>query len=211
MPTPIEMPDPLPVNAKAFDLNFQQDMTPVGGGFLQTVERVRPLWMAEYSTPPLSPARDQAFQAFLDSLEGSAGVFLGFDPRRPRPYQYRVGGGTPWGASPQVYSTSYALSQLAINGLTPGTVLTRGDYVSFQSDGAWHLHRITADGLVGGDGLIVVQVRPRPVAITGLVNARFQRPCAAMKIVGKPEKKDRVEDIGPSYTFRAVQYIERPA
>jgi len=213
-----EMPNPLPVSAKVFDLMRIQNVSPVNGGFFQTVDRITPLWTAKYQTPSLYPARDQAFQAFLDGLQGSVNTFLGFDPRRPKPYAYAsfAYGVKPWeqsSNSTQIYSASNSASTITIHGLANGAVLTPGDYVSWFNSSAnniWYLHRITV-GATAASNSATVTVQPPPIDISagGANFARLERACAEMKIIGGIQKSDKVEDIGPTYSFSAVQFISR--
>ena len=86
----VEMPQPLPVNVKTFSQLHVQNVSPVQGGFIQSIDRITPLWTAKYQTPPLLPASAQVFQAFIDGLQGAANTFLGFDPRVAKPYAYRT-------------------------------------------------------------------------------------------------------------------------
>jgi hypothetical protein len=209
---PVEMPNPLPVNAKTFDLGYIQDMTPVGAGFIQTIERSSALWMASYTTPPLSNIREQAFQAFIDSLYGAQGSFLGFDPRRPRPLNSGASG-SPWaatlGVQPTCTAASYADGQLAVSLLAVGFQFAPGDYVAFQRSNAWYLHRVIIPATVAGDGTVTLNVVPRPISSSTVVNCRFNRAACAMKIIGKVNKADKVLDSGPTYTFTAAQFIDR--
>lgn len=200
------MPNPLPVNAKSFDLAFVEDLSPVAPGFIQTIERAPPMWIAKYSTPPLTPARERTFQSFLDALYGSANTFLGFDPRHPRPFTYPTG--TPWG-SPTVTSVTFGSSQIVLGGLNVGAVLGGHDYLSFQVGNEWRLYRIIVGGTANGSGALTLSVVPKPRAITGNPAVRLVRACAAMKILGGIQKSDRLEDGGPTYSFTAVQFVDR--
>lgn len=211
MADPLEMPNPLPVNSKMFDLGFIQDMTPVGAGFIQTIERSGALWVAQYSTPPLTPARDQLFQAFLDGLYGSNGAFIGFDPRRPRPLTSGLSG-SPWaqvvGVQPSCVTASYISGQLHITGLANGFVISPGDYCAFQRGQAWYLHRSKDLVTISGNA-VTLNVVPRPVSSAVAVGVRFNRAGAAMKLIGKVTKNDKVDDVGPTYQFNAVQFVDR--
>ena len=213
----IEMPNPLPVNAKVFDLMRVQNVSPVQGGFFQTVDRITPLWTAKYQTPPLVASREQAMQAFLDGLQGSIYTFLGFDPRRPKPYAYAAYpyGTKPWEQSANsttISAASSSASTITIGGLANGAILTAGDYVSWfnvSANNIWYLHRITV-GATASSNSATVTVTPTPINISSGSNfARLERACAEMKVIGGIQKTDKVEDIGPTYSFSAVQHISR--
>lgn len=211
LPTPIEMPSPLPVRAKSFDLNYNQLITPVGSGFSQTIERGPSLWVASYETPPLNDLRNQKFQAFLDELEGSQGTFLAFDPRHARPYAYRDVGGEPWVQTGQVSARVTAgnatNSTLTLDRLQNGAVLTPHDYIAYKVGRAWYLHRVVVGGVVVGN-TITVKVKARPKDFAVPYNARLNRPCCAMKVMGRVEKRDSVDSF-PVYRFTAGQFVDK--
>ncbi len=212
LPSPIEMPSPLPVNSKVFDLSFNQDITPAGQGFIQVIDRVTPFWMAKFQTPGLTDARDQAFQSFLDQLNGSSNPFLGYDPRRPRLWAYRNVGGSPWiadvGNPPRVASASYTGGTLGVDRFTVGTVFTAGDYIAYQRGNAWYLHRLVTGVTVGGGGTATLAVVPRPLLSSTPVVCRVVKACCAMKIIGGVQKDDSVDSF-PKYAFSAAQFIDR--
>lgn len=214
LPTPVEMPNPLPVNSKQFDLNLIQSNSPAGSQFLQTIERAPPLWIAKYSTPNLSPEREQIFQAFIDSLEGSLVPFLAFDPRKPRPWAYRSVAGEPWIAPGQSYCRvlggNYAASTINLDRFAVGATITAGDYISIKISNQWFLWRAGETRTADGSGLITgLKVTPRPPTYTTTQNARLVRACCTMKMIGLPQKEDSVADIGPKYSFQAVQFKDR--
>ncbi len=208
---PIEMPVPLPVNSKVFDLNFVQAVSPVGAGFIQTLDRAEPMWVAQYTTPPLNDTREVAFQSFLDKLNGSGNCFLGYDPRRPKPWAYRQATSEVWLANPavsaQVSEADYSDSALTLTGLLSNAVLTAGDYIAYKRSNAWFCHRVVTGG-VASAGNLTVTVVPRPRNSVTAVNARLLRAPAAMKLIGRIEKQDKVDSL-PQYTFSAVQFIDR--
>jgi hypothetical protein len=217
--TPVEMPYPLPVNAKTFDLAPIQSISPSGSGFLQTQDRGPTLWVAKYSTPNLVPGtRLDTWRAFLDSLEGSRGVFLAVDPRRPMPKAYMdigtIVGSEPWIAAGQtavrVVAASYTGSTLNLDRLQAGAVITKGDYIAYQNGPAWYLHRSGATMAASGGGTITgLTVKPRPKDSSTAVAARLTRACAAMKMLNNPLEDDRLENGGPSFQLSAAQFIDR--
>lgn len=215
LPAAIEMPSPLPVNSKSFDLSRPQLLSPVGSGFVQTLDRSSAFWVAHFTTPPLSETRETAFQAWLDQLEGTMNTFLGFDPRRPRPLAYKTSiGSEPWALNgagvPRVTAVSYSGSFITLDRLTAAAIITAGDYISFQDGNIWRLYRATETRTADGSGNIsALKVTPRPPALGATRNIRMTRACAEMKIIGGVQKQDKNDDIGPSYSFAAVQFINR--
>jgi hypothetical protein len=213
---PIEMPYPLMVNTKVFDLNHKQQITPSGAGFLQTIDRAPAFWIAKWSTPTLADMDARNLQQFLDQLEGAANTFLAFDARRVVPLAY-VGLGyqsclnnPPWGAGAQVTGNSYAGSTLTLGSFTPGTILSNGDYISYLNSPAWRLYRVYGGPYtVPGNGTLVVTVKPRPSdTITAAVNVRLVRACAEMKMPGDVQSSDDVSS-GQSFSWSGIQYINR--
>lgn len=214
----LEMPAPLPVNVKTFDISKNQLITPVGGGFIQTIQRGPDLWVAHYETPPLTIARDQDFQAFIDQLNGSANTFLAFDPRKTKPNNYftQLIGGEPWsngGVSPPVVTKAdVANSSLNMKGFVVGAVLQKGDMIAFKDANIWRLFRAQAAAIADGSGLITgLKVNPQPTQDIQMAYpaVRLTRACAEMKMIGAPIKDDRVSDVGPTYKFSAIQFINR--
>lgn len=205
MTTPIEMPIPLAVNSKKFDIINVQLNTPVGSGFIQTLTRAKPYWAAEYQSPPLGGDRENAMRKFLDTLEGSAYTFIGYDPRRPVPYAYRhlPIGSAPWGAA-NVTAGNFNAGTLQVT-FTNSTKLTAGDYIQISIGNAVHLFRCAEDQ-VGTN--FAIKVRPRPPTFGGSRAARLIRAGAEMKLIGNVDWNDSVDSF-PSVKFQAVQYIDR--
>lgn len=212
--TCLEMPNPVPVKASSFQLAKPQLQTPIGAGFIQTIDRGPNLWVAQYETPPLDPYKDQALQQFLDLLDGGKNTFLGFDPRKTKPHASL---GQPYNSQPWVTSGNPYLiavdsigGHITIGNLNNGYVLTRGDMVAYLDANIWRLFRVITGATVAGN-LAMVRVTPTPPSfITWAMPAvRLTRASAEMKLVGTPQKSDKVEDSGPSYKFTAAQFINR--
>lgn len=211
LPTPVECPNPFPVNTKVFDLNMNQDVSPVGSGFIQTIDRSYPMWVCQFDTPPMTGDRLNDFTSFIDSLEGSLVPFLGFDPRRTKPWAYRTAafGSEPWTTGTvTVTGGVYATGVLSLAGFSPGAILTKGDYISHVQGNATYLHRVMVGGVADGSGNVSVTVRPRPLDSFAAADARLTRACAAFKMIGRPKTKDGISD-GTSYSFQGVQFIDR--
>lgn len=210
----IEMPPY--IRSKKFDLMYAQQLSPSGEyGFVQTLDRTAPFWMAEYSTGPLTEDKWQQWITFFDMLEGSRYTFLAYDPRRPMPYVYAAQStlNDPWTqvgqAAPRVTAFDYATSQITLDRLQNAAVITRGDYIGVQVNGIWYLFRSqTFIPSVGGN-TATITVKPRP-NFSGFVasNIRYRMAPMEMKIIGKVNEEDQVDDF-PSFSFRAGQYTAR--
>lgn len=214
MPTPIEMPDY--IRSYKFDPVYIQQVNPSGEyGFIQTLQRSAPVWMAEYTTGPLSGTRYNEWVTFLDQLEGSMNSFLAYNPRRLMPYAYinLAVTANPWTqtgqTAPRVTNYDYANSTITLDRLQNGVTITAGDLISFQIDGIWYLFRSqTTVNSVSGNGA-VLNVKPRPNIRNFIAtNIRYRKACIEMKMLGAPDLQDSVDDF-PVYTFRAGQYTAR--
>lgn len=174
---PIEMPPYLAT--RKFDLTYVQQLSPTGeSGFIQTLDRTSPFWLAEYSTGPLVEDRYREWIKFLDALEGSRNTFLGYDPRRPMPYAYRTQLTTfdPWAQSgliaPTITAFDYANSTLTIGGLANGVTIYYGDYVSANVGGIWYLFRSQSyiPSVTGNSAVISVKPRPNIIGLPSGTN-----------------------------------------
>jgi hypothetical protein len=211
---PIEIPTGLVFNRKTFQLGHKQQISPGGAGFIQTIDRMTPTWFAEYSSPPLKPARyDQAIEFFL-KLEGSMETFLAYDPRRimPRAYSDLPVSSDPWTligqVAPRVTTYNFANSTISLDRLENGAVITAGDYISFLIGNIWYLFRAQTTVVAAGNAAVVT-VKPRPALVGTLpVNIRYRRACAQMKIIGGVREDDSM-DSHPSFSFKAYQFINR--
>lgn len=212
---PVELPVPFPVRAKVFNLMNKQQITPAGSGFIQTITRGTPFWYAEYETPPLADNRYNNMIAFLDSLDGSVGTFLAYDPRRPMPWAYRTSPltATPWTqpgqTAPRVTAVDYANSIVSMDRLAVGAILTKGDYFSVKVGNIWHLHRIVGNYTTVSTTQANIVVRPRPIfAATSLPAVRYVKACCEMKLSVPYEEDDDV-DTFPILRFKGVQFRDR--
>ena len=212
--TYVEVPSPFPIRSKTFNLRPKQQVTPVGSGFIQTIDRTTPYWVAEYTTPPLSGDRYNALMAWLESLDGASQPFLAFDPRRPMPYahKFQTVGSNPWhraGSNPRAVDCDYAASTIDLDTMATGAVVTASDYISLLDGNKWRLFRVTTGGVADASGLLTVTVKPRPLMSFGAaIDIRYQRACAAMKLVGNYEETDDVSSL-PVISFQATQFIDR--
>lgn len=92
--------------------------------------------------------------ALLLALRGRRGTFLAGDPAGATPR-----GG--WAGTPVVNGAHAAgASAVALDGLTAGTTVKRGDYIQFGSGLLTHLHKVTQDGTASGAGEITIDIWP---------------------------------------------------
>lgn len=213
--TQFEIPVTFGFNSKNFDLVRVQQNTPVGTGYIQTLERTTPMWSATYNSPPLSDDRYDSAIGFLLGLRGSMNTFLAYDPRRPMPraYQGLPLTANPWTQSgftaPRVVEFNYGEGSLTLDRMANGAIITPGDYISLQVAGIWYLFRAITK-VVASSNQAQVHVEPQPFLPEGMspTNIRYRKACAEMKQVGKFKETDSV-DGGVTLSFSAVQFINR--
>jgi hypothetical protein len=215
---PLVMPPEFAVREKTFHLVYRQQMTNVEGGFIQTLDRGTPVWVAEYTTAPLNGPRYNEAIAFVDALEGSANSFLGYDPRRKMPYAYKGQPITndPWTltgqAAPRVTAIDYALSQVTLDRLQTGAIISKGDQFAVYFNPGWLLFRSASAAVVTGTNSVTITVKPRPsVSLLGAVlplNIVYRKPAAEMKMIGNFNETDTVDSL-PVLSFKAVQFVDR--
>lgn len=211
----IELPSTVGFTSREFQPAYKQQMSPSGGGNLQTIERSVPLWRAQYTTPPLVGTPFDDMNSFFDQLNGSLNTFLGYDPKRVMPKAYASASLTsdPWTqtgqAAPRVTSATYSTSLLTIDRLQNGAIIAKGDYISFFDGIAWWLFRSTqADVTVTGNAAtITVSPRPNDLASTTFA-VRYRKAVAEMKMIGALKESGQV-GTGQTFNFTAVQYIRK--
>jgi hypothetical protein len=209
----VEIPEEVGFRSRVFKPTHFQQVNPVGEyGYSQTLNRSAPLWYAEYETPPLKDDKYNAAVAFLDSLEGSMNTFLGYDPRRIKPFAYRDQPflSTPWGTTPKIYYQDYATSVISLKGMTVASIVTKGDLISVKVGSIWYLFRAQETRTANASGRInSLVVTPRPqIQDLGETVIRYHKPCAEMKMIGDYEEDDSVDSY-PIIRFRAAQFINR--
>lgn len=207
----LEIPDNMGFNSKIFRLGFAQQLNPSGpAGYIQTLNRTAPFWVAQYTTPPLTGQAYRDTRRFLDRLEGSMNTFLAYDPRTPMPQAYPTATvfDNPWGATPRITAQDYTASTISLDQLTPGASILTGDYISVKVGLIWYLFRASADATANGAGIVAgLEVKPRPnISSFATTVIRYRRACIEMKIIGDVTEDDSVEDCGTKFTFKAAQF-----
>lgn len=208
-----EIPSTVGFRSISFDIGRKQQLTPSGGGAIQTIERALPMWAASYATPPLVGVKQQDMIAFLDEREGAINPFLAYDPRRimPAAYASLSLAADPWTqtgqTAPRITATNFTNSTVTLDRLQNGAILTKGDYISFNDGIAWWLYRLQENKVVSGN-TVTVKVGPRPSSIAASYNIRYRKACCAMKIIGGYDAPTDV-NTPTVISFKAFQYIEK--
>ncbi len=212
--SPIELPTNFPCRARKFQIITKQEITPSGSGFVQTVNRSEPFWVAEYETPPLNASRYNDVISFLDQLDGSKGTFLAYDPRKPMPYAYSsmAVGSNPWhraGLAPRFLTVNYSTGVVTMDRLATGAIITKGDLISITVGNKRYLHRTRVGATANASGLASITVYPSPVyTLAASTDIRYQKAVAEMKVLGGYSEQDSVDSL-PVISFKAAQFIDR--
>lgn len=202
------------IKTALFQITRKQQITASGAGAVQVIDRARPFWRAEFSSPPLMGDAYNNVMAFLDQLEGAANSFLCYDPRRIMPYAYANTPVTndPWTqtgqTAPRITSADYTNSQITLDRLQTGAIITKGDYISFFDGLAYYLYRSTQTIVVTSSHSVVLSVQPRPLSIATAYNITYRKAPAEMKIVGGITESGAV-DSPTTVSFKAFQFTNK--
>ena len=126
----------------------------------QTLELPGAVWFATFELPPMTRAQAAAWQAFLASLQGSAGRFFGFDAdaRTPRG-SYDSGLDTPLVAGAD--QTGLSLATDGWRASQTGLLLP-GDYVEVGAELKMVTGSVDSDGAGAATVSFVPQLRASP-------------------------------------------------
>jgi hypothetical protein len=207
---------PAYVREKKFDIVHAQQASFLSGGFIQTLDRATPFWMAEFTTPPLIDARADEFQGFLDYLEQSNNSFRAWDPARqmPRAYQTQALASDPWTqtgqTNPRISAADYAASTITLDRVQIGAIFTQGDYISVYYNPGWLLFRVVTSATAAANTQVLsIKPRPQTSLLTAMpLNIVYRRACAEFKLMQRPEKTDSVDSL-PVFSLKAMQFIDR--
>lgn len=169
----------------ANQLNFEiVNQTSQGGIGVQPHNYGESYWTVSLSSPPRNDIQARELDGVRYQLEGGLKYACIYDASRRVPYAYKdlvdgldLEAARPWG-SPNLKDFNRGLnpegSLVIIQGLTVGSTLTVGDYLSMiDVDGVVHAHMIVSpvEVIANGAGEATVYVRPRlNRKITGFAN-----------------------------------------
>ncbi|MFQ5535578.1 MAG: hypothetical protein ACE5EM_12245 [Sphingomonadales bacterium] len=129
---PRSLPAGLKITASRFGLNFNTVVheSPVNR-VIQTQRRPGNLWSGVYKFAPIKAAAE--IKAWLASMEGPAGTFLGFDPDHRLP----DGSASSATSTPLVQGASQSGTSIVTDGWAPNVagLLLPGDYIQIGNAG----------------------------------------------------------------------------
>lgn len=191
MVSPILLPA-LPFADCEFDPVRPWDTNRMEGRRTETVSGVAWYWTAKYRFDFLRREQLGAVDAFMMLAGGDGESFLGFDVSRPRPIAHDEGkplSGTKAGGG--AFDGQAALSgitnsrTIVVSGLPAGFRLSVGDYVEIrQSELVRSLHRITAEAVANGGGIVTLSIRYGldTGVFSTAATVHFERPSCVMQI-----------------------------
>lgn len=211
MKAPLEMPTDF-YASQEFELQRVDYSAPEASGRMGGVQAGFPLWMGTWTIDVVGPEESDAFRAFMAQIRGATRRFLGRDRFRLYPSAYSRGfagmtraGGGAFDGSATTWSeaiTADSDSEVTLNGLPAGFVLSQGDYVGFHwvatetsvAGLTWHAPvRIVTGGTASGAGSVTVTSEPPiPSAVPGTAVAYLNEPACVMAIVTDQAKLQAV-------------------
>lgn len=216
----ITYPRPFPavkVGTSAFRLQRNDISTPDGAGVRDSVQIGFGVWTASYVLEAMSDADSVANEAFIDSLHGSANLWLAHDLRRLYPAAYlprrNFAGGLPAGfsGSASAWSVDTARTGVSLDGLPVGFTLGVGDYVGFKwgsGENRRHMVKVMEAATADGSGEVALNVYPavwETVPVDAV--AHFDRPACIMKLTPDTEMSEFSPDGQAQQRIVGVQVV----
>lgn len=189
----------------------RQEASREASGRTQVKDMGSPLWRSSFTSAPQSLRAAGAFEAALMSLNGSAGTFLAYDPRRPFPAAYPSGVFGDTAKIGELYSENAYL--IALSNLAAGFTLSPGDYLGFsygaRPSRALHVITGVASGSMvadaGGEtGALRVFPPLRPGALVGASVTLKRAPCE-MRLDAGGAPPSLIDMAATSVSFSATQ------
>jgi hypothetical protein len=182
-----------------FDLSQGEDGTVI------EAEVFDPRWTLQIETAPLDYPDYHRLEGWVNRVRLiHHGRFLGFDPRRRRPFAYGNHVAPPAGVTLAGGVPAATPRQVALAGLGAGYQLSAGDHIGFvAASGVRVVHRLVAPATANGSGAATVQVMPRVLLAAPAGTAvTLDRPLALFHL----DPTSIVMDIDRSVIgFRAIQ------
>lgn len=191
-----------------FELQRVDYGAPEAGGRVGGVQAGQPLWRAVWTIGKIGAERSDAWRAWLARMRGAVRRFYGADLGRPYPKAHiggfggmtRAGGGAFDGSATDWSETINAddESELALEGLPAGLILSLGDYVGFQweteSEDRRALVRVVIGGEADGGGDLTVSVEPPvPSTVPAGATAHLDQPRCIMVMITDQSKLEAID------------------
>lgn len=196
----LTFPRPFPIEKiRSIDFNLVEYMgvNLLVGGQTQVRSAAARRWRAVCTTPPVTEAEAQKWEAWRDSQRGGLRDALIYHPARAYPAAYREAAINAGGFVPMVKAgggaftggavvTSLATYVIGLSGLPAAFQMSAGDLVGLiGGNGKYAVHRIVEDAVADGSGLASLAVEAEvltnvfSVGSPG-VTANFVKPACVM-------------------------------
>jgi len=187
----------------AFTLVAPQELSRTVGGRLQARDLGPEVWRGVFRSYPLDEAEAAALHADFQTLRGSTRSFLATPPRKA-PLADPDNSDTV-----TVDGVATNRDALALSGLTPGTVISAGDYVSIVNGADRDLYRFVRAATADGTGAtpeaeVVPNVR---AGITAGDGAAIVNPLVEMVLIPGSLDRPRVTRSRWRVVFEAIQVL----
>lgn len=213
MKQPAAMPT-MYVGQQSFEPERVDFMAPEASGRIGGVQAGFPLWSAVWTLGRMPEEWSDTWRAFFSGLRGQTRRFVGFPIDRLYPREYTDGFGAFVGFTGAASSWSESInadddSELTLNGLPSGLVLSPGDYIGFTYTATedaiagleWRaLVRVVEGATASGGGAATVIVEPPvPSAVPSDAVAHLDNPGCTMTLI-----LDQT-DLGPVDRLYSIQ------
>lgn len=205
MKAPVEMPT-MYVGLQKFEPRRVDYIAPEASGRVGGVQAGFPLWEAVWMLGRMPDDNSDEWRAWLTGMRGQTRRFIGRDIARQLPKAYlETGMGAFNGICSDWSETINADgdSELFLDGLPNGFVLSPGDYVDFRYDAtedaiaglAWRvIVRIVEGGTANGSGEVTVVVEPPvPTAVPSDAVAHVSETGCIMALILEETNLDGVD------------------
>lgn len=125
------------IRQTAFRTNARQELSTQRNGVARAKNFSTALWMASYASAEIKNSIALGLEAEIDQLQGPIVPFEAWDIRRPTPLLYRDGSANDG----TLMSVNDDNRRIALGGLLPGQIISKGDYLSFDYGDCRALHR----------------------------------------------------------------------
>jgi hypothetical protein len=195
---------PFSAEGYSFRLVYRQEQSRQANGVTIVKDLGTPLWFMDATTGPLVSDDALDFEARLEALDGGLGSFLGWDMRRQFPRSRPTGS---FADTATIGSIGANRKSMNLVSLQAGLVISRGDYLSFNSPGWASLHQVMETVTVSSAGATpVFEVRPHfwPGAAAGAA-VKLKKASTIMALVPGSVEKQQVDAIHTAISFQAYQ------
>lgn len=195
------------VEDQTFQLMSRQELSRQADGRTIGKDLGSAIWMVSYTTIPMYNDDALAYEAALNSLDGTVNTFEAADVRRLYPRQYPTGSCNN-GNLASVNANNKALS---LSGLAAGQIVSAGDYLSFNYGSSVALHQAVETITANGSGLTgEFEVRPhiRPGwTLSPSTSVKLKLPRGIFTLVPGSVSSKINSSVTSKISFQAVQYI----